>query len=191
MDLKLSWDLFIIVFFGLILAYSFIIGRNNSFKIIIVSYVAALVADAAGILIGRLLSLSGNFMKLLSMFSIQTNEQAIVLSKAIVFVTLIVLLSVRGSFDVYLDTKGSASVRLLINFITGFLNACLIISIILIFIAGNSLLLGEGVGLGSAYSAIYGQSNLARLLVDNYSIWFLLPAFAFFFLSLGNSKSEN
>jgi hypothetical protein len=35
MNLTLSWDLFIIVFFALVVTYSFIIGRKESMKIIV------------------------------------------------------------------------------------------------------------------------------------------------------------
>jgi hypothetical protein len=47
-NLRLSWDLFIIVFFGVIIAYSFIIGRNQTLKIIIATYMAILTADGLG-----------------------------------------------------------------------------------------------------------------------------------------------
>ncbi len=35
MEINLTWDLFIIVFFLIILAYSFVIGKNQTMKIIV------------------------------------------------------------------------------------------------------------------------------------------------------------
>ena len=45
MNIVLSWDLFIVVFFSVIIAYSFIVGRNQTIKIIIGTYMATLAAD--------------------------------------------------------------------------------------------------------------------------------------------------
>ena len=190
MDLRLTWDLFIIVFFGVIVAYSFIIGRNNNLKVILATYVGAFFADAIGNLFGATVIQSSNFMKLLKIFYISTPEQAIVLTKILAFMTMIVLLSVKGSFNVEVANNRSASVRLSLNMIFGFLNACLIVSIALIFISGASFI-GGGTAASPAFQDIYNQSNLAKTLVNNYSIWFMLPALAFLSMSLFAGKDEN
>lgn len=190
MDLSLTWDLFIIVFFGIIVAYSFIIGRNNNLKVILATYVGAFFADAVGNIFGATLVQSDNFMKLLRLFYISTPEQAIVLTKIIIFMTIIVLLSVKGSFSVDVTSNRSAGLRLSLNLIFGFLNACLIISIALIFISGASFI-GGGNAASPAFQDIYNQSNLAKTLVNNYSVWFMLPAFAFLSMSIFAGKDEN
>ena len=51
MEINLSWDLFVIVFFTVIIAYTFIIGRNQSIKVIISTYIAILAADGVSNLI--------------------------------------------------------------------------------------------------------------------------------------------
>jgi len=190
MDLRLSWDLFIIVFFGIIVAYSFIIGRNNNLKVILATYVGVLTADAVGNLFGTTLAVSDSFMKLLKIFYVTTPIQAIVLVKIIVFMTMIVLLSVRGAYSVSVVNKGSAGLRMMINLIFGFLNACLIVSIALVFISGASFISG-GLGISPAFQDIYNQSHLAKILVDHYSIWFLLPAAAFLGMSLATAKGSD
>ena len=53
MQLLPTWDLFIIVFFAIIIAYSFIVGRNSTLKIVIASYLAILTADGFGNMIDR------------------------------------------------------------------------------------------------------------------------------------------
>ena len=50
MDIKLSWDLFIAVFFIIIVAYSFIIGLNGTIKVILGTYIAIVCADAIGLI---------------------------------------------------------------------------------------------------------------------------------------------
>jgi hypothetical protein len=190
MDLRLSWDLFIIVFFGIVVAYSFIIGRNNIFKVILGTYVAALGADALGNIFSKTLAMSSSFMKLLKLFSISTEEEATLLIKIVVFIGIIVLLSVRGSYNVDVVNSGSMPLRVMINMMLGFLNACLIVSIALIFISGSSLILADS-GLTPAFKDIYNQSQLAKILIDNYSVWFLLPAASFLGMSLFTAKAEN
>ena len=189
MGLELSWDLFIIVFFGIIVAYSFIIGRNNNLKVILATYVAALAADAVGNLFANTLALSESFMKLMKIFYITTPIEAVVLVKIIFFMTVIVLLSVRGAYSVSVINTGSAGVRMMINLVLGFLNACLIVSIALVFISGASFISG-GMGASPAFQDIYNQSHLAKILVDHYSIWFLLPAGAFIGMSFATTKSS-
>ena len=53
MEINLSWDLFVIVFFTVIIAYTFIIGRNQAVKIIISTYIAILAADGVGNIVER------------------------------------------------------------------------------------------------------------------------------------------
>jgi len=190
MDLRLSWDLFIIVFFGIVVAYSFIIGRNNNLKVIIATYVAALTADAVGNLFQNTLAMSESFMKLMKIFYITTPLEAVVLVKVLFFMTVIVLMSVRGAYSVSVMNSGSAGVRMMINLVLGFLNACLIVSIALVFISGASFISG-GLGTSPAFQDIYNQSHLAKILIDHYSIWFLLPALAFIGMSFASSKSSS
>ena len=189
MGLELSWDLFIIVFFGIIVAYSFIIGRNNNLKVILATYVAALSADAVGNLFANSLAMSESFMKLMKILYITTPIEAVVLVKIIFFMTVIVLLSVRGAYSVSVINNGSAGLRMMINLVFGFLNACLIVSIALVFISGASFISG-GMGASPAFQDIYNQSHLAKILVDHYSVWFLLPAGAFIGMSFATTKSS-
>jgi hypothetical protein len=190
MNLRLSWDLFIIVFFGIVVAYSFIIGRNNNLKVILATYVGALCADAMGNIFGWLIDSSTNLMKLLKLFYIETPEQAIVLAKIVTFLGIIVLLSVRGAYTVEIDAGGSTLTRISLNLIFGILNACLIVSIALIYISGDSFIINTAGVMSPAFREIYAQSSLAKILVDHYSIWFLFPALSFLGASFMSGKKE-
>jgi len=191
MNVNLSWDLFIIVFFGIIVAYSLIIGRNNNIKVILATYVAALFADAVGNLFGKTLALSDNFMKLMRLFYVSSAEDATALVKIVMLVVIIVLLSVRGNYNVDVRADGPPGLKLGLNILFGFLNACLIVSIALIFVSGSSFIVGDPVATSSAFQDIYNQSNIARILIDHYSIWFMLPALGFLGISLFTQKTEN
>ncbi|EKD63577.1 MAG: hypothetical protein ACD_51C00251G0001 [uncultured bacterium] len=171
MDVRLSWDLFIIVFFAVIIAYSFIIGKNRTIKVIISTYLAILTADGLGNLFEQYLlptipSLKGD-----------AGDQALVLMKIIVFIIVIVLVTVKGGFSVNVLANKSLSTNMMATLIFGVLNAGLIVSTILAFISGFSFVNGF-YGFMSTTS-LYSESDFVRLMIDNYNVWFALPAIAF------------
>ena len=67
MNLNLSWDLFILVFFAVVVAYSFIIGKNQTLKVILGTYLAVLCADGMGNLFGKYFSVSVAFLKFMKL----------------------------------------------------------------------------------------------------------------------------
>lgn len=170
MDIRLSWDLFIIVFFAIVTAYSFIIGRNQTLKVIIGTYLAILTADGLGNLFQQYLlpsipSLSG-----------PEGDQTLILMKIVVFIIVIVLVAVKGCFSVDALSGKSMTTSVLATFIFGLLNAGLIVSTLLVFISGFSFVNGF-YGFMSVTS-FYQESELVRMMVDNYNVWFSLPAIA-------------
>jgi len=190
MELSLSWDLFIIVFFGLVVAYSLIIGRNNNFKVILATYVGALFADAVGNLFSKTLADSHNFMQMMKLFSVSTSEDATVLIKVVMLLSIIVILSVKGNYNVDVYTGGPPGMKVGISLLFGFLNACLIVSIALIFVSGSSFIVGDPSLASPAFQDIYNSSNIARILIDYYSVWFLLPALGFIGISFFSPSAE-
>lgn len=191
MDLRLTWDLFIIVFFGIVVAYSFIIGRNNIFKVILGTYVGALGADALGNILSNTFLRSEGLMKLFRLANVGSEEEATLLIKVVAFIAIIVLLSVRGAYEIDVANNESMGLKIMLNMTLGFLNACLIVSTVLIFVSGSSLILGNPEVMTATFNDIYVQSNLATILIDNYSVWFVLPIASFIFMSFFSAKSEN
>lgn len=175
MNLTLSWDLFIIVFFGIIVAYSLIIGRDNTLKVILATYASALSADAFGNLLSTFVLTSPNVMKMLKIFAITSAEEAMILSKIFIFVAVIVFFAVKGAFEVTTEYNGSMLVKLMVNLIFGFFSAALIMSVGLVFITGSSMILG-GPGVAETAVNIYKNAQLAQILITYYSIWFFMPA---------------
>ena len=65
MDLTLTWDLLLILFFAIVIAYSFIVGKEESGKIIVASYVAAVAVQGLGNIGDLLTQQSSNVAEML------------------------------------------------------------------------------------------------------------------------------
>lgn len=176
MEISLSWDLFVIVFFSVIIAYSFIIGRNQSIKIIISAYIAILTADGVGNLIERYL-LGEN--PIIRSFDFDSTEGRLVLIKIIIFILGIVLITTRGKFNIDLNRSKYFSMELIMSLAYGILSAGLITSTILIYAAGGSFVQSGELLLNNSVLEIYQQSQMVRLMINNYNVWFSIPAIAF------------
>ena len=191
MNISLSWDLFVVVFFVVIIAYSLIIGRNNTLKVILGTYVAALAADAVGNLFGKYFSGSELLVKLLKFLSLGTEDATVVFVKVIAFVALVILFSVKGAFFVDTTHDRSGPIRLIISFLYAALSAGLIISIILVFVSGISFIGGDATaGNNTTIWEIYNQSKFVRSFITNSYFWFSAPAIAFLIHSLYTEKQE-
>lgn len=181
-ELRLSWDLFIIVFFGIVIAYSFIIGRNQTLKVIISSYMAILAADGLGNIVNRYILPNVN-----ELGSLEAN-QILILMKILVFVIVIVLLSIKGGFIVNVLEERSLPMAIMATLTFGFLNAGLIVSTILVYISGSSFV--DGSPDVSTVTTLYQESELVQLMINNYNIWFALPVFALVLISFVEVKKD-
>ncbi|MBD3360646.1 hypothetical protein GF366_02470 [Candidatus Peregrinibacteria bacterium] len=190
MNISLSWDLFIIVFFVVIIAYSFIIGRDNTLKVILGTYVSMVAADAGGNLFGEYFSGSALFMKILKMAAVGNEEEAVIFVKVFLFVILVILFAVKGAFEVSTVDDRSAAIRMVLSMVYAFLSAGLIISAILVFVSGGPFLASGPEETGAALWDIYNKSRLIRMMVTHSYLWFSLPALSFLIHSLYTRKSE-
>jgi hypothetical protein len=176
MQINLTWDLFVIVFFSIIIAYTFILGRNQSVKIIIGSYIAILTADSIGNLLERY------FMgdkPIIRIFQTTTEGSSLTILKIVIFILTIVLITTRGKFQINMSNSTSPIIKLMMSFAYGVLSAGLIISTIFIYASGASLVQVSSTIMNDAMMTIYKQSQLVRLMINNYNVWFSLPAIAF------------
>lgn len=186
--MHLSWDLFILVFFAVVIAYSFIIGRNQTLKVILGTYVAILCADGIGNLFAKYLAPSQPFLRLMKLFAIGSEDQAIIFFKVLIFLVLIVLIAVRGLFQVESDEHGSISIRVVTLLLLGVMSAGLMMSTVLVFISGASLI-GTDITGGNILLEVYNNSRLVRIMVDFANVWFFLPGVAFIILGIIHKKS--
>lgn len=188
MDLQLSWDLFILAFFGVVIAYSFIIGRNQTLKVISATYIAILCADALGNLFSTYLASSDAFLRFLRLFSIGNTDQATAFFKVLVLITFVVIVAVRGMYNFDADDARPVSLKMSINLVLGMLSAGLMMSAIMIFVAGESLI-ANVVTVSNPLTAIYGESRFVRLMVDYSNLWFVMPGIALVLMSLFHKKN--
>ena len=188
MEINLSWDLFVIVFFAVIIAYSFIIGRNQTLKIIIASYIAILTADGVGNLIKHYF-IGENAVA--TTINLTSEEGGLVIIKIFIFVLTIVLVSTRGRFAMNVSHSGSSSMNIILNLTYGILSAGLITSTILIYTSGSSLVQETSVIMNEAVLAMYRDSLMVQTMINNYNIWFSLPAITFVISSFLGEEVES
>ena len=187
MSVNLSWDLFILAFFGVVTAYSFIIGRDQTLKIISGTYIAILASDAFGNLFEKFFISSPSFLKILKLLSIGNVEQAVAFFKVMGLVVIVVLIAVKGAYDFSVSGNDHLAVHFTVNLILGILSAGLMISAMLIFISGGSLINGV-VQPNSPVSGIYAMSKFVRIMVDYSDGWFLAPAVGLVWMSIFSKK---
>ena len=187
MNIDLSWDLFIVVFFVVIVAYSLIIGRDNTLKVILGTYVAALAADAIGNLFGSQLAGSEIFVQVLKMLHLGTETDAVVFVKVLAFVAMVILFAVKGAFYVETTEDRSGVVKAILSCLYAAMSAGLIISVILMFVSGISFV-GISGSTGALFTEMYEESALVGSMVKNSFIWFAVPALSFLIHSFYSKK---
>ena len=189
----LSWDLFLLAFFAVVVAYSFIIGKNQTLKVILGTYVAILCADGLGNIFSKYFVGSQAFLKLLSLFAAGNEQQAVAFFKVIILLILVVVVAVKGLFHVDTNEEGAFSIRFVLVSLLGVLSAGLMISTVLVFISGTSLIGGNLVN-GAVVDKnilqdVYSSSRLIRIMLDYANFWFFLPGVAFVVMSVLHKKS--
>ncbi len=180
MELTLTWDLFVLVFFMIIVSYSVMIGKDQTIKVILSSYIAILASDAIGNLVSRLIG-GGTVSNVLV---IPSENKAVIMVKIGIFILLTVALTTRGAFDILISDEKSPFMRIMMLVAYGILSAGLIISTILVYVSGVSLLSTGSLFSQNPVQDMAEGSRLVKLMVENYSIWFSLPAVAFVISSL-------
>jgi hypothetical protein len=173
MNLLLSWNLFVIAIFVVIIAYSYIIGINKTVKTIIGTYLAILAADGLGNIFRDYLLGSENFQKLIEIANLTNTDELLINFKVIVFITAVVILTVKGAYEVHIHGKQLMGSNILVTGVFGFMSAGLIVSTILVYVSGSSLI--QKVSLQSNIIELYSSSNFVRAMVNYYDFWFAIP----------------
>jgi hypothetical protein len=96
-QLSLSWDLFIVVFFAIVMSYSFIIGKHQSMKVIIASYIAIIATQGIGNVLTRLM---GGSEAMLQSMGIPMDDTLIALAKIFLFALCVIMFVIRSGIDV-------------------------------------------------------------------------------------------
>lgn len=143
-----------------------------------------LAANGIGNLVAKYILVSQPLIRVMN----TSPEENVVIFKMLMFVTITLLLVLKGSFDVDVNRHQSASSRFIGTSIFGFLSAGLLISTILVFVAGSST---DGMffkDIDLAVDLPY-RTLFVGYLIKYYNFWFAAPAIAFVALSaLGPSS---
>ncbi len=148
--MTLSWDLFVLLFTGIIVVYSILLGRNRIVGILINIYISLAVTLVVGDAVYNLVS---NFTIISNRFSV--TEFAV---KTIFLVTVTALLSIKSEIA-GLDSGGSVS-KIQAG-IYGFLTSGFILSTIFSFMADSQI--------------IALDSNFVNLIVSFYMVLVVAP----------------
>ena len=175
MDLNLSWDLFIAFFFAVVTAYSFIIGKHQTLKILIAVYIAILCTQGLGNIFVRFTGESEPVFRIFQVMGVTLNLPTLSLAKLILFMLAIIFVALKGGFDVTYGHSHSSLLSLLATCLFGFSTAGLIIMTLLTFISGSPLL-DPALGSKDILVPLMQSSHLVQVMVLNQDLWFSLPA---------------
>lgn len=185
MEVALTWNLLVIIFFVIIMSYSYIVGLQGTIKIILSTYIALLAAHGIGNLAAQYLALTQPLIKLIN----TTPEENIIILKIFVFVIITLTLVLKGGFFIDIAHQYSWISRFVVSTVFGFLSAGLILSTLLVFVTGFELH-AEATTVLQKILQISEKTLFVRLFVDFYNFWFAAPAIAFVGLSLINPLAE-
>lgn len=172
MQIALTWDLLVIIFFATVLAYSFIVGKDQSVKIIIASYIAILSVQAMGNLLARMAN-SSQWM--LDMMGFELNMDIVTVIKLILLIGVIIFLAVRGGFEMEYAENITGLWETLIVGLFGFSTAGLLLTALLTTVAGKPLL-DATLGAAPMLMPLLADSSLLQIMVAYQNAWIALPA---------------
>ena len=173
MNLTLSWDLFVIVFAALIVAYTFIIGRGESIKIIIATYIGIIAVQGLASALERLNVALGSVV---SMLGIPTGQSWIlVVAKLVLFIAIVILLTINSGIEVRYSKEPNPIIGIVLTLLFGISTAGLLITTILTYVTGVPLL-EMNLSTVLALGPVVQQSQVMQLLIQNQDVCFTLPA---------------
>ena len=188
MDLTLSWDLFIIFFIAVVTAYSFIIGKHETLKILVAVYIAILATQGIGNILARFSSESEPVYRILKVMGVTLNLSSLSLFKLIIFVAAIIWIALKGGFAMQYGKSHGSFLTLVATGLFGLATAMIIITALLTFIAGAPLL-DPTLGARAILLPLMQSSALVQVVVLNQDLWFSLPALLLIGFGLLKEKS--
>lgn len=172
MEIALTWDLFVIVFFAIIIAYSFIVGKHESVKIIIATYIAIVAVQGIGNILERI---SGESEPVLNVLGVSLDITLLSTTKLLLFVITIIFLAVRGGMEIEYANETGTFLNTFLTGLFGFATAGLLLSTLLTYTAGLPLL-SSTLTESPTISPLLSQSILLATMIKNQDLWFSLPA---------------
>lgn len=172
MELELTWDLVIVIFFAVVIAYSFIVGKNESVKVIISCYIA--IVAVAGFA-NFLATLATDSEALMATLGFPLDSQLLALCKLGLLAMVIVFLVLRSGLSVHYQKELTGVKNLLLTASLGFAKAGLLFVTLLTFIAGKPIL-DASLGASPILAPLLSGSSLLPYFITYQNIWFAFPA---------------
>lgn len=180
----LSWDLAIVVFFAILMSLGFIIGRNQTMKVIIAAYIAVIALQGIG---SVLIRLTGGGSGFFGSIGIPIDPTLVSLGQIFFFLLCVIVFIIKSGVDISHKNDAGSIMMMIYTGLLGFSLAGLIASTILSYAAGNDVLT-SGFLATIAIGPLLKQSTLAELLILNQDLWYALPAFLI--VTMGFVKSS-
>ncbi len=186
MEITLSWDLMVVVFFAVVIAYSFIVGKDESIKIVIASYISILAVQGIGNILQMFFFNVGPTADFLG---VDMNNNIVSTLKLIIFVAMIIFLAIRGGFEMTGSSSLGGVIEPVITAAFGVATAGLLLTALLTFIAARPLLDLTLIN-APLLAPLLEQSSLVQWMVLYQHVWFSLPALLLLVIGFLNSRSE-
>lgn len=185
MSLTLSWDLLIILFVVLVVAYSFIVGKDASVKIIVATYISVVAVEALGNIAAMVLNASTA-----SMVGIGLSPEMLSLGKLVLFAFAVVFMAMKGGIHVEMGSGFGTVWDIVVSAALGLSTAALLLSSLVTYITGKPLL-DSTLASAPALGGIELTSPLVGAIVTYQHVWFAVPAVLLLVIGiLGNRASE-
>ncbi len=172
MEIALSWDLIIIIFFSIVTAYSFIVGKDEAVKIIIASYIAIVAVQAIANILEVVFVQAGTMM---GMFGFSLDAHILAITKLVLFVAMIIIIAIRGGFEMQYAKQIEGVWDTLLTGAFGFTTAGLLLTALLTYIAARPLL-DRALSTAPLLLPLLKQSKLVEMMIHYQDLWFCLPA---------------
>ncbi|MEQ1849446.1 MAG: hypothetical protein ABL890_02555 [Candidatus Peribacteraceae bacterium] len=171
--LTVSWDLTIVVFFAIVMSYSFIIGKEQSVNIIIASYISAVAVQGIGNVLTKLV---GTWDIFLTSIGMQGDTTILPVAKIFLFALCVIVIVQRSGIGITFAKEGGKILNIAATALFGYASAGLIVSILLTYATGSAIL-DSGMLSSAPLIPLLQQSTLMQIMLLNQDLWYTLPAF--------------
>lgn len=185
MQVTLSWDLLIILFVALVVAYSFIVGKDASVKIIVATYISVIAVQALGNVALLVVNASAA-----STVGLSLSPEVLAIGKLVLFAAAVVFMAIKGGIHVETGNGFGTVWDIAVSAGLGLSTAGLLLSSLVTYVSGRPLL-DMTLASADALGNILLSSPLVRAIIDYQHVWFALPAVLLLVIGfLGTKASE-
>ncbi len=186
MEISLTWDLIVIIFFAIVVAYSFIVGKDESVKIIIASYISIVSVQAIGNLLEML---NGQSASMLDMLGFGLSMDVISIIKLVLFTAMIIFIAIKGGFEMEYAKDLNGVWEPIVTGALGFVTSGLLLCGLLTYIAAKPLL-DSTLAQAPLLQPLLQNSTLVHAMVDYQNVWFCLPAILLLVVGFLNTEKD-